>query len=69
MKTDLTGEKIAAVYRLYDQKLRDNNALDFDDLLIRPLELFVACPDALDFYRNRFRYILVDEYQDTNEAQ
>lgn len=69
MKTDFRGEKIAAVYRRYDEILRENNALDFDDLLVRPLELFVACPDVLDEYRRRFRYIHVDEYQDTNEAQ
>jgi len=62
-------EQIAKVYTSYENKLKKNNALDFDDLLIKTLELFYLRPDVLDYYRNKFLYILVDEYQDTNEAQ
>ena len=47
----------------------DNNSLDFDDLLLKTVELFTKCPDVLDYYQNKFRYILVDEYQDTNHIQ
>lgn len=61
--------KIADVYALYQQKLKSNNALDFDDLISKTIELFKTCPDVLDFYQNKFKYIMVDEYQDTNKAQ
>ncbi|MFY9278022.1 MAG: DNA helicase PcrA [Caldicoprobacterales bacterium] len=62
-------EKIADIYKLYQDKLSKNNALDFDDLINRTLELFYLRPDVLDYYSSKFQYILVDEYQDTNYAQ
>ena len=62
-------EKQAECYREYQNRLHRNNALDFDDLIMMTVKLLKACPDVLDYYRNRFRYILVDEYQDTNTAQ
>ena len=62
-------EKQAECYREYQKRLHKNNALDFDDLIMMTVKLLKACPDVLDYYRNRFRYILVDEYQDTNTAQ
>ncbi|KLU62592.1 ATP-dependent DNA helicase PcrA [Peptococcaceae bacterium CEB3] len=63
-------EKMAAkAYRLYQKKLMANNALDFDDIIMLAVELFRQNPTVLDYYRDRFRYILVDEYQDTNHAQ
>ena len=49
--------------------MKKNNALDFDDLLVKTVELFQSCPDVLEYYQERFRYIMVDEYQDTNTAQ
>ena len=62
-------EKLAGIYSAYEASLKKNNALDFDDLLNKTLELFYLHPDVLDVYRNKFHYILVDEYQDTNFAQ
>lgn len=62
-------ERIADVYRLYQDKLAKNNALDFDDLINRTLELFSLKPDILNYYGSKFQYVLVDEYQDTNHAQ
>ena len=62
-------QKIAGVYAEYQAQLRKNNALDFDDLIMKTVELFRNCPDVLDDYQERFRYIMVDEYQDTNTAQ
>jgi DNA helicase-2/ATP-dependent DNA helicase PcrA len=66
---DLIEEKTAVVYEKYETALRSSNAMDFDDLLIRPLELFERSPKTLEKYQHRFKYILVDEYQDTNRAQ
>lgn len=64
------GKKnIAKVYREYESQLRANNALDFDDLLLRTVQLFQTQPDILEYYQERFRYIMVDEYQDTNTVQ
>lgn len=60
---------LAECYKMYEEQLRKNNAMDFDDMLINTLTLFDTCPDVLEYYRNRFRYIMVDEYQDTNKAQ
>ncbi len=60
---------IATIYSTYQTRLRENNAMDFDDLLIKPIELFQLYPLVLEYYQERFRYILVDEYQDTNHAQ
>lgn len=67
--SDYNGQKAAKVYEVYTRRLRENNALDFDDLLIKPLELFQAQPAVLEQLQNYFRYILIDEYQDTNRAQ
>ncbi len=66
---DWNGQKIAMVYREYQAQLRKNNALDFDDLIMKTVELFQNCPDVLEYYQERFHYIMVDEYQDTNTAQ
>ena len=57
------------VYKQYEKRLVSNNALDFDDLLMKPIELFSNNPSVLKEYQERFKYILIDEYQDTNEAQ
>ena len=62
-------QKVASVYSLYQKKLRANNALDFDDLLMVTVELLEGNPQVLEKYRSKFRYIMVDEYQDTNHAQ
>ncbi len=62
-------KRIAQIYAEYQRQLRSNNALDFDDLIMKTVELFRNCPDVLDAYQERFRYIMVDEYQDTNTAQ
>ncbi len=66
---DFNRKKTAAVYREYQAALRKNNALDFDDLLVKTVELFEKCTDVLEAYQERFRYIMVDEYQDTNTVQ
>ena len=70
-ETALTAkeEPVAEIYASYEKNLKANNALDFDDLLLYAVELFTQCHDVLTRYRDRFQYILVDEYQDTNEAQ
>jgi DNA helicase-2/ATP-dependent DNA helicase PcrA len=60
---------IARVFRLYEERLRNNNALDFDDLLIKAVQLLRRVPEAREYYNDKFRYILVDEYQDTNALQ
>ncbi|HEX3015656.1 MAG TPA: 3'-5' exonuclease, partial [Desulfobacteria bacterium] len=69
LAADYFQNKVAAVYRLYQQKLKANNALDFDDLIMVTVRLFEEQPHILGYYQNRFQYILVDEYQDTNHAQ
>lgn len=66
---DFTKRKIAEAYKEYQQTLKRSNALDFDDLIAKTVELFTVCPDVLEYYQERFRYIMVDEYQDTNTAQ
>ncbi|MDZ7261584.1 MAG: UvrD-helicase domain-containing protein, partial [candidate division KSB1 bacterium] len=66
---DRFEEKVALVYEHYQNRLHQNNALDFDDLLVKPIELFQTYPPVLEQYQERFHYILVDEYQDTNRAQ
>ena len=66
---DFNQKKVAEVYREYQNALRRNNALDFDDLIVKTVELFQNCGDVLEYYQERFRYIMVDEYQDTNTAQ
>lgn len=60
---------VAKVYTMYQKRLRSNNSLDFDDLIMKTIELFKESPEVLDFYQNKFKYIHVDEYQDTNRAQ
>lgn len=60
---------VGEVYKLYQKKLKDNNALDFDDLIMMTVQLLQQYPSVLEYYQNKFRYILVDEYQDTNKAQ
>lgn len=65
----LVERQIAKIYREYEAALRRNNAFDFDDLLIKPLDLFTKEPAILEKYQSKFKYILVDEYQDTNKAQ
>ena len=62
-------EKVVEVYKKYQEKLTCNNSLDFDDLLLKPIELFNQYPNVLEEYQERFKYILIDEYQDTNEVQ
>lgn len=66
---DYNQQKTALVYERYNKKLRENNALDFDDLLIKPIELLNQHPVVLEELQEMFRYILIDEYQDTNRAQ
>src|SRR3712207_994556 len=66
---DFRKNKIADVYLLYQKKLKNSNALDFDDLIFKTVELFKKNPDILEFYQNKFKYIMVDEYQDTNKTQ
>ena len=66
---DISKTKVGEIYALYQDRLKRNSALDFDDLIMKTVELFKECPDVLDFYRNKFRYIMVDEYQDTSKAQ
>ena len=60
---------ISRAYTTYQKRLEDADAMDFDDLINKVVELFKKCPDALEYYQNRFRYLMVDEYQDTNHAQ
>lgn len=66
---DFQKKKTAAVYWEYEKQLKANNALDFDDLLMKTVQLLQTQPDVLDYYQERFRYIMVDEYQDTNTVQ
>lgn len=61
--------RISEIYEEYQKRLKENDAMDFDDLLVKTVELFQANPDILDYYQERFRYIMVDEYQDTNTVQ
>lgn len=66
---DYYKQVVAKVYAIYQKQLQDANAVDFDDIIMLTVRLFKEFPEALDYYRNRFRYIMVDEYQDTNQAQ
>ena len=66
---DFNKRKIANAYKEYQMLLKKNNALDFDDIIVKTVELFKSCPEVLYNYQERFRYIMVDEYQDTNTAQ
>ena len=73
MLADADGDyrrmKIAQIYAAYQRRLKEANALDFDDIIMLTVQLFQTCPDVLEKYQNRCRYLLVDEYQDTNKAQ
>ena len=62
-------EKISKIYELYQKKLKQNNSLDFDDIINYTIQVLGENPDALEYYQEKFKYILVDEYQDTNKAQ
>ena len=66
---DRRAKKIAEVYQKYQEELKKNNALDFDDLIFKTVDLFRTNADVLEYYQERFKYIMVDEYQDTNTAQ
>lgn len=66
---DFSKQMIAKVYWEYEKQLQANNALDFDDLLMKTVQLFQKDAEVLEYYQNRFRYIMVDEYQDTNTVQ
>ena len=66
---DFRKEKIASVYELYQKRLKENNAVDFDDIINFAIKILTENPDILEYYAEKFRYILVDEYQDTNKAQ
>lgn len=66
---DFSKKKIAEAYKEYERQLKANNALDFDDLLVKTVQLFQTQPEILEYYQDRFRYIMVDEYQDTNTVQ
>ena len=66
---DFRKEKIGEVYELYQKKLRENNALDFDDIINYTIKILTENPDVLEYYTEKFKYVLVDEYQDTNKAQ
>ncbi|NTW70902.1 MAG: DNA helicase PcrA [Eubacteriaceae bacterium] len=66
---DYREEKIAGIYEMYQKTLYSNNAMDFDDLLLNTVRLFEKNPDILEYYQNKFKYVVVDEYQDTNPIQ
>lgn len=66
---DFRKETIAKIYKLYQKRLKENNALDFDDIINLTIKILMQEPEVLEYYANKFKYILVDEYQDTNKAQ
>mgnify|MGYP004531646227 FL=1 len=66
---ELRKEKIAKLYEMYQKKLKENNALDFDDIINLTIQILTENPDVLEYYSGKFQYVLVDEYQDTNKAQ
>ncbi len=67
--SDYRMAKVAKIYELYQKKLKQNNAVDFDDIIMLTIKLFSEHPEVLEYYQRKFKYILVDEYQDTNTAQ
>ena len=69
VKGDFRKEKIAELYEIYQKKLKENNAIDFDDIINFTIKILMDNPDLLEYYSNKFKYVLVDEYQDTNKAQ
>ncbi len=68
-KGDFRKEKIATVYDMYQKRLKENNAIDFDDIINYTIKILMENPDILEYYSNKFKYVLVDEYQDTNKSQ
>ena len=66
---DFRKEKIAEIYAIYQKRLKENNAIDFDDIINFTIKILMDNPDLLEYYSNKFKYVLVDEYQDTNKAQ
>ena len=66
---DFRKEKIALVYEMYQKRLKENNAIDFDDIINYTIKILMENPDVLEYYSDKFHYVLVDEYQDTNKAQ
>ena len=66
---EIRKQKIAGVYEIYQRKLKENNALDFDDIINSTIQILTENPDVLEYYSEKFKYVLVDEYQDTNKAQ
>ena len=66
---DFRKEEIAKVYTMYQQTLRTNNSIDFDDIIMLTVQLFLEHPDRLEYYQEKYKYVLVDEYQDTNKTQ
>ena len=66
---DFRKEKIADIYRIYQKKLKENNAIEFDDIINFAIQILMDNPDILEYYTEKFKYVLVDEYQDTNKAQ
>ena len=69
VKGDYRREMIADIYELYQKRLKENNAIDFDDIINFTIKILLENPDLLEYYSNKFKYVLVDEYQDTNKAQ
>ena len=69
VKGDFRKEKIAELYEIYQKRLKENNAIDFDDIINFTIKILLDNPDLLEYYSNKFKYVLVDEYQDTNKAQ
>ena len=68
-KGDFRKEKISGIYQLYQKRLKENNAIDFDDIINYTIKILKENEDVLEYYANKFKYVLVDEYQDTNKAQ
>ena len=66
---DFRKEKIALVYEMYQKRLKENNAIDFDDIINYTIKILMDNPDVLEYYSDKFKYVLVDEYQDTNKSQ
>lgn len=66
---DFRLKLVGRAYKMYQRRLEDSDAMDFDDLIVNTVRLFHKCPEVLEFYQDKFRYIMVDEYQDTNHAQ
>lgn len=66
---DFRKKQVAKIYELYEKTLKSNNAIDFDDIIMLTVEIFLKNPDRLEYYQSKFKYILVDEYQDTNKIQ